>query len=60
MIGISIPSSRLRRFEAATGAAVPGDGRCAALADAEIEELLRAAHPEAHFEGVEPDVPAFP
>jgi hypothetical protein len=27
---------------------------------AEIEELLRAAHPEAHFEGVEPDIPAFP
>ena len=61
MIGISIPSSRLRRFEAAIGR-----GQFLVMVDvprsrmAEIEELLRAAHPEAHFEGVEPDVPAFP
>ena len=26
----------------------------------EIESLLQSNHPEAHFEGIEPDVPAFP
>jgi hypothetical protein len=61
MIGVSIPSSRLKRFEAATRR-----GEFLVMVDvprsriAEIEELLRAAHPEAHFEGVEPDIPAFP
>jgi hypothetical protein len=26
----------------------------------EIEGRLQALHPEAHLEGVEPDIPAFP
>ena len=26
----------------------------------EIETMLEAGHPEGHFEGVEPDIPAFP
>jgi hypothetical protein len=26
----------------------------------QIEQLLARTHPEAHFEGMEPNVPAFP
>jgi hypothetical protein len=26
----------------------------------EIEDLLAAQHPEAHLEGLEPNIPAFP
>ncbi len=61
MIGVSTPSHRLQRFEGAIE-----QGQLLLMVDvprsrvAEIEALLESAHPEAHFEGVEPDVPAFP
>lgn len=61
LVGISTPSQRLRRFEGAIE-----QGQILLMVDVprsrveEIEALLEAAHPEAHFEGVEPDVPAFP
>jgi len=61
MIGSSTPSRRLRRFERAIA-----DGQYLLIADVprtrvrEIELLLERTHPEAHFEGVEPNVPAFP
>jgi len=61
MIGSSIPSRRLRRFEESMAA-----GQYLLMVDVpnsrvtEIEELLAKTHPEAHFEGVEPNVPAFP
>ncbi|MEJ6005233.1 DUF1269 domain-containing protein [Paucibacter sp. AS339] len=61
MIGSSTPSRRLRRFELAMA-----QGQYLLMVDAprervaEIETLLEATHPEAHFEGLEPNVPAFP
>jgi hypothetical protein len=61
MIGSSTPSRRLRRFEGAIAA-----GQYLLMVDVprgrvtEIEELLQRTHPEAHFEGLEPNVPAFP
>lgn len=61
MIGSSTPSHRLRRFEAAIEA-----GSILLMVDvprsrvSEIESMLQAAHPEARFEGVDPDIPAFP
>ena len=61
MIGSSTPSRRLRRFEKAIG-----EGQYLLMVDVprskvtEIEALLEATHPEAHFEGLEPNVPAFP
>ena len=61
MIGVSTPSKRLARFEPAIQ-----QGQLLLMADVphsrveEIEALLEAKHPEGHFEGVEPDVPAFP
>jgi hypothetical protein len=61
MIGSSTPSRRLKRFEQAIA-----DGQYLLIVDVprtritEIEELLERTHPEAHFEGVEPNVPAFP
>ena len=61
MIGSSIPSRRLSRFNAALSR-----GEILLMADVphrrvrEIEDLLQAIHPEAHFEGQEPNVPAFP
>ena len=61
MIGSSTPSRRLKRFEQAIG-----DGQYLLIVDVprtritEIEELLARTHPEAHFEGMEPNVPAFP
>lgn len=61
MIGASTPSHRLQRFERAIE-----DGRILLLVDVprsrveEIEGLLLKRHPEGHFEGVEPDIPAFP
>lgn len=61
MIGISVPSHRLKRFEAAVERGeillmvdVPG------LQVNEIEDILQASHPEAHLEGVDPDTPVFP
>jgi hypothetical protein len=61
MIGSSTPSRRLRRFEQALA-----EGQYLLIVDVprgrvtEIEQLLERTHPEAHFEGVEPNVPAFP
>ena len=61
MIGISTPSERLKRFEAAID-----QGQILLMVDVprtrvtEIEALLENAHPEAHFEGVDPNIPAFP
>ncbi|MGM9480520.1 DUF1269 domain-containing protein [Roseateles sp. NT4] len=61
MIGSSTPSRRLKRFEQAIE-----EGQYLLIVDVprtritEIEELLARTHPEAHFEGVEPNVPAFP
>ena len=61
MIGISTPSNRLKRFEPAIE-----QGQLLLMVDVprsrveEIEERLQALHPEAHLEGVEPNIPAFP
>ncbi|MEX8518927.1 MAG: DUF1269 domain-containing protein [Leptothrix sp. (in: b-proteobacteria)] len=61
MIGCSTPSSRLKRFEASIER-----GRLLLMVDVprsrvqEIEAMLQAEHPEAHFEGIEPGIPAFP
>lgn len=61
MIGSSTPSRRLKRFEQAIA-----DGQYLLIVDVprsrvtEIEQLLERTHPEAHFEGMEPNVPAFP
>ena len=61
LIGSSTPSRRLRRFENSISA-----GQYLLMVDVpngrveETEELLERTHPEAHFEGVEPNVPAFP
>jgi hypothetical protein len=60
MIGISIPSPRLQRFEGAIA-----QGQILLMVDLprsrvrDIEALLQSAHPEARFEGEEPRVPAF-
>ena len=61
MIGSSTPSSRLKRFQPAIE-----QGQILLMVDIprsrieEIETMLEAGHPEGHFEGVEPDIPAFP
>ena len=61
MIGISTPSKRLERF-----AAQIERGRVLLMVDVpmwrveDIEKRLQALHPEAHLEGTEPDIPAFP
>jgi hypothetical protein len=61
MIGIATPSSRLKRFAPAIA-----QGQILLMADVprsrvlEIERRLEALHPEAHLEGIEPNIPAFP
>lgn len=61
MIGVSVPSKRLARFEGAIEA-----GQLLLMVDvprsrvADIEQMLASAHPEGHFEGEEPNIPAFP
>jgi len=61
MIGVSIPSKRLERFTAQIEA-----GQILLMVDVpmlqveKIEARLRALHPEAHLQGTEPDIPAFP
>jgi len=61
MIGVSTPSKRLRRF-----AEQIEQGQILLMVDVlmwrveEIEARLEALHPEAHLEGLEPDIPAFP
>ena len=61
MIGISAPNNRLKRFEPAIE-----QGQILLMVDVpharvdDIEARLQALHPEAHLEGVEPNIPAFP
>jgi hypothetical protein len=61
MIGISIPSPRLTRFQSAIAS-----GQVLLMVDlprarvADIEALLESAHPEARFAGEERQVPVFP
>ena len=61
LIGVSVPSHRLERFHSAIAA-----GQLLLMVDVprsrvvEIEALLAAAHPEGHFEGEDPNIPAFP
>jgi hypothetical protein len=61
MIGVSTPSKRLQRFEVQIE-----QGQVLLMVDVprsrveEIEARLQALHPEAHLEGVEPNIPAFP
>ncbi|MFW2356166.1 DUF1269 domain-containing protein [Hydrogenophaga sp.] len=61
MIGVSTPSKRLQRF-----AAQIERGQVLLMVDVSmwrvesIEKRLQALHPEAHLEGTEPDIPAFP
>ena len=61
LIGSAAPSHRLKRFEAAIER-----GEILLMVDvprsrlAEIELLLQTSHPQAHFEGLDPDIPAFP
>ena len=61
MIGVSTPSRRLRRFEPAIE-----QGQILLMLDVprgrveQIETLLQKLHPEAHLEGIEPNIPAFP
>lgn len=61
MIGVSAPSQRLKRFEPAIQR-----GQILLMLDVppgrveEIESRLQTLHPEAHLEGIEPNIPAFP
>jgi uncharacterized membrane protein YeaQ/YmgE (transglycosylase-associated protein family) len=61
MIGASVPSRRLQRFAPALAR-----GEILLMVDVprsridEIESRLQSLHPEAHLEGVEPNIPAFP
>ncbi|RKZ70113.1 MAG: DUF1269 domain-containing protein [Gammaproteobacteria bacterium] len=61
MVGVSVPSPRLKKFEDAIKA-----GEFLVLVDVkrdrvnEIEELVKKHHPEADIEGTEPDMPVFP
>ncbi|MBA2965401.1 MULTISPECIES: DUF1269 domain-containing protein [Ramlibacter] len=61
MLGISTPSKRLARFTPQIE-----EGQILLMVDVPmwnveaIEARLRALHPEAHLEGTEPDIPAFP
>ena len=61
MIGVSTPSNRLKRFAQAIE-----QGQILLMVDVprsrveEIEARLQSLHPEAHLEGVEPNIPAFP
>lgn len=61
MIGISAPSTRLKDFEAAIS-----EGSLLMMVDVpkqqvdEITDLIKKHHPEAHVEGAEPVIPAFP
>ncbi|TCP10678.1 dihydroorotase [Crenobacter luteus] len=61
MIGSSVPNSRLKPFRPAIDA-----GKILLMVDVPhdqveaIEQLLKKIHPEAHLEGTEPTIPAFP
>jgi len=61
MIGSSVPSSRLKKFEDAID-----QGEILVLVDIprarvdEVEDLVKKHFPQAHIEGTEPMVPPFP
>ncbi len=61
MIGVSLPNSRLERFEQAIE-----DGMILMMVDVpkdrvgEFEDMIRRHHPEAEIEGTEPTIPSFP
>ena len=61
MIGLQVPNSRLREFEAEIA-----DGKILLMLDVpagryrEIQEIIARTHPEAVDRGNEPTVPAFP
>lgn len=61
MVGVDLPSSRLKPFEDALAR-----GELLMMIDVpaervgEIEALVRRHHPEADLEGTEPTIPAFP
>lgn len=61
MIGVSLPNSRLMRFEEAIN-----EGRILMMVDVpkmraeEFEDLIHGHHAEAEIEGVEPTIPSFP
>lgn len=61
MVGMSIPSSRLKKFEDAVE-----QGEFLVLIDVarqrvdEVEEMVKKHHPEADIEGTEPLMPPFP
>jgi hypothetical protein len=61
MIGVSVPSSRLKEFESAIA-----EGKLLMMVDVpksrvdSVTELVKSHHPEAHVEGTEPVIPAFP
>lgn len=61
MIGVSVESSRVRRYEPDIR-----DGKLLMMVDlparrtAEINALMQKRHPEAAAEGIEPHIPAFP
>jgi hypothetical protein len=61
MIGISAPSSRLSDFETAIN-----EGSLLMMVDVpkkqveEVTGMVKKHHPEAHIEGTEPVIPAFP
>ncbi|GAB3257912.1 DUF1269 domain-containing protein [Chitinimonas naiadis] len=61
MVACSIPNSRLKQFQSAIEA-----GQLLLMVDVprwrveEVEKLIQRLDPEAHLEGVEPTIPAFP
>jgi len=61
MVGVSVPSTRLKKFEDAIN-----EGEFLILVDVKrdqvekIEELVKKHYPEADIEGEEPHVPVFP
>ncbi|MBN9093294.1 MAG: DUF1269 domain-containing protein, partial [Pandoraea pnomenusa] len=61
MIGVSVPNSRLKTFREPLER-----GMILLMVDVrdsrvdEIRDMLKAHHPEAHMEGVEAAIPAFP
>jgi len=61
MIGVSVPSTRLKQFEDAVN-----KGEILMMVDVpkarvdEIEEMVKKHHPDADVEGTEPTIPMFP
>jgi hypothetical protein len=61
MVGVSVPNSRLARFEDAIA-----QGMLLMMVDVpkgrveDFEDMIREHHPEADIEGTEPTIPSFP